>query len=116
MAPFIQGPSPMGGEADVVLLQTRFRHSNLQPGDVVWVQFTYKGQTIDALRFVAAIPGDRLPQMLSKDTIEQVPTNCFFVLAANTNGVDSREVGYVETKNIRGKVICVFPIGKLSQK
>lgn len=115
MAPLILGPSPSGGKADVALLRTRFQHSDLQVGDVVWARFPYKGQTIDVLRVVAAKPGDQLPQVLEKDGIERVPKDYFVLLAANTNGVDSREVGFVEAKDIHGKVVCVLPIGKLTR-
>jgi hypothetical protein len=80
---------------------------------LVWAQLHYSGEEIDVIRLLVAGPGDAWPNTREAADPRQVPQGKWFLSALATNGIDSRQVGAVETARIRGKAAFVLPAGQL---
>lgn len=95
MEPLISGEkiSP-AHEGDFVILTKWFSAASLRSGDLVAVEIP--------------IPNGRVLTIREIDQRTNTPAGQFYLRAVNTNGIDSRQLGSIPSKDIRAKVIWVI--------
>jgi type IV secretory pathway protease TraF len=111
MEPILFGPSPGESLGDIVVVSKRLTSSSLKTGSLVWARVTWGGREINIIRQIAAAPGESYPAGCATNVASVVPPGAYFLLAPTSNAIDSRVLGDIPASCIKGRAVCVIPLG-----
>jgi signal peptidase I len=86
---------PLIASNDIVIAAKWFKVASLRNGDLVVVALLIPG-------------GSKILTIRKIEQQTNTPAGQFYLIAASTNGIDSRRLGAFQTADIRGRVIRIF--------